>query len=108
MYIRAFGYLLLILALPLALAGLIVAPNEYQAMGMAGVADCEGPSNVFLFGWPALAIYATGAILNGIDFRRAHSVVIALLCLGVCIGLSVNLVRAWNAGEANAAERSCA
>ena len=103
---RSLGYALLVLALPLAVLGMLVPPNEYRAMGGGGI-DCDGPLQVLLFAGPAFAIYGVAALCNGIAPRRPRNLVIAGLALLLCLGLGINLARAWQESRINAGEAIC-
>lgn len=86
------GYAALILALPLALFGLTPA-NEYESWGGAGV-DCDGPGTVLFFAPLGLLIYGAGALLNGRHYRQPFKLVVAMICLGICLTLSANIYSA--------------
>jgi hypothetical protein len=67
--IAILGYVGLVVALPIALFGLMPA-NEYTAWGGAGI-DCDGPGPVLLFGTLGLAIYgAARSSTAGISENR--------------------------------------
>jgi len=86
------GYALLIIALPVALMGLMPA-NEYKAWGGDGI-DCDGPGLVFFFAGLGIALYGVGALVNGRHFRKPLRVAVACVCLSVCMALGVNIVAA--------------
>lgn len=103
---RSLGYAILVLGLPLAVLGMLAPPNEYSAMGGGGI-DCDGPLQVLLFAGPAFAIYAGATLWNGIALRRPRNLVIAGLALLLCVGLGINLARAWQESRINAGEAVC-
>ena len=92
--IRALGWAALLLALPLALLGALLPPNEYEASLGIRALDCDGPFSVYLFAGPALLIYGTGAVVNGLRRQRRIDVIVASVCLLICAALLVNLTRA--------------
>ncbi len=47
-WLRRLGFVVLVLALPLALFAMAMPPNEYKAQGIDAV-DCDGPISVYLF-----------------------------------------------------------
>ncbi len=95
---------------PLAFFALLSAPNEYQAMGIDGAVDCDGPLTVLLFALPSLAVYTMGFISfarTGRANRKAGSTAVAAICLLVCILLAGNIAMALQA-RSNADHReSC-
>lgn len=86
------GYAVLVLALPIAVLGLMPA-NEYKAWGGGGI-DCDGPGPVLFFGTAALAVYLAGALLNGRHFRKPARLLISAACVLVCLALVPNVVDA--------------
>lgn len=80
-------------------------PNEYKAMGFGGV-DCDGPEHVFMFAYPAFAIYGTAAIINLLKAKRLNFIV-AALCLLVCIAITPNFVAALTEQRDNDLQRLC-
>ncbi|MEI5681407.1 MULTISPECIES: hypothetical protein [unclassified Mesorhizobium] len=86
------GYAALVIALPVALMGLLPA-NEYKAWGGDGI-DCDGPGLVFFFAGLGLVLYGAGAFVNGRHLRKPFKLVVACACLLVCLALGVNLVAA--------------
>jgi hypothetical protein len=53
------GYGILALGLPLALVGISIPPNEYDALGFAGL-DCDGPASVGRVPWGGVAEVVIG------------------------------------------------
>lgn len=86
------GYTALLAALPIALLGLLPV-NEYKAWGGAGI-DCDGPGPVLFFGALALAIYGAGAVLNGRHLRKPLRLLVAGICVLVCLALIPNVADA--------------
>ena len=87
------GYAILLAALPLAFLGAIALVNEYKSSGL-NAADCDGPGTVLMFSIPAVVIYGIGAVLNGRRFRNRRNMIVALLCLALCAGLSFKVAAA--------------
>ena len=87
------GYAVLVAALPLAFLGAIALVNEYKSWGL-NAADCDGPGTVLLFSIPAVIIYGIGAVVNGRRFRSVRNLIVALLCLAICVGLSFKIAAA--------------
>ncbi|MDR2858687.1 MAG: hypothetical protein LBV50_12705 [Novosphingobium sp.] len=98
--------LVLLLALPLAALGSFLPAQAYQGLGMRW-SDCEGPDRVLMFALPALALYAAGAIANGLRYRRLPRLVAAVLCLAVCVPLALNALDAMKEGAANSLVPAC-
>lgn len=93
------GYAVLVLALPIAFLGLMPA-NEYKAWGGGGI-DCDGPGPVLFFGIAAIAVYLTGALLNGRHFRKPARLLISAACVLVCLALVPNVVDAFREQRLN-------
>jgi type IV secretory pathway VirB2 component (pilin) len=92
--LRSVGWAALLLALPLALFGALQPPNEYEeALGISAL-DCDGPFSVYLFAAPALVIYGTGLVINGLRWQRRINLIVALVCFFVCAALLANVARA--------------
>lgn len=87
------GYVILIAMLPVAVLGLLAAPNEYRAMGVDAV-DCDGPMSVLIFAVPALMTYGIACTIFLSRFRRSRSLVLGCICGLVCAGLAWNVARA--------------
>ena len=87
------GYLVLVAALPLAFFGAIALVNEYKSLGIEA-ADCDGPGVVLMFLVPAMVIFGIGALVNGRRFRNRRNLIVALLCLAICAGLSFKVAAA--------------
>lgn len=86
-----FGYAVLALGLPLALIAASLPANEYQdALGIDAL-DCDGPAAIFIFAVPALLIFGSGLVVNGMAWRRRWRLVLALACALICIALIANL-----------------
>lgn len=103
---RAFaGYLILLLALPLAALAVVLPANVYRAQGIAAP-DCDGPLQVLIFALPALLIYGAGAFLayrSGRRFRR----ILSLLCLLVALATLPNIAEAARELYRNAVDGEC-
>jgi hypothetical protein len=87
------GWIVLVLALPIALFGAMLLPNEYKSWGLEAT-DCDGPLGVKMFAVPTLLIYGAGFATNLRRARRPVNLIVAILCLLVCIPSALNLVRA--------------
>jgi hypothetical protein len=94
------GLAALVAALPIALLGSVTPSNEYRAWGLEAV-DCDGPLSVMLFAVPGLLIYGAGAIAYGFRYRKPLNVVVAGVCLVLCLFLGANLVSAVKAQRLN-------
>ena len=104
--VRWIGYAALILALPIVLFTAAMLPNEYTAMGLGGV-DCDGPDHVFIFAYPAFAIYGIAAIVNLAAARKRRNLIVAGLCLLVCVVITPNFVAALDAQRDNDSHHLC-
>jgi predicted membrane protein len=101
--LRILGWAILVLGLPLALLAAVHPPNEYQATLGINALDCEGPAETYLFALPALAIYGAGFAVNGWRWRKRLNAVTAVLCLGICAVVVVNVGRALQEDQRQAA-----
>ncbi len=90
---RRLGFVVLVLALPLALFAMAMPPNEYKAQGIDAV-DCDGPISVYLFAIPALLIYGAGAVLNGRRYRDRLNLSVSAVCVVLCLLIAANIGRA--------------
>ena len=97
------GWAALLLGLPLALMGAITPPNEYRAALGIDALDCDGPFGVYLFAVPALLIYGVGLVINAQAWRRRTNLLLALVCVVLCLALAINLTRAGIVDHAQAA-----
>ena len=89
-----FGYAVLALGLPLALIAASLPANEYQdALGI-DAPDCDGPAAIYMFAVPALLIFGSGLVINGMAWRKRWRLVLALACALICAALIANLTRA--------------
>lgn len=103
---RAFaGYLVLLLALPLAALAVVLPANVYRAQGIAAP-DCDGPLQVLIFALPALLIYGAGAFLVYRSGRRFHRI-LSLLCLLVALATLPNIAEAAHELYRNAVDGEC-
>jgi hypothetical protein len=103
---RAFaGYLVLLLATPLAALAVILPANVYRAQGIAAL-DCDGPLQVLIFAVPAVLIYGAAAVLAYRAGRRFHRIV-SLLCLIVALATFPNIAEAMRELYRNAAAGEC-
>jgi len=103
---RAFaGYLVLLLATPLAALAVVSPANVYRAQGIAAP-DCDGPLQVLIFAVPAVLIYGAGAFLAYRGRRRFHRVV-SLLCLIIALATVPNIAEAAHELYRNAAAGEC-
>lgn len=92
---RHWPWLLMALGVPLALPGLFLLPNEYEALG-GPVVDCDGPF-LLAFSVPGMLVYLACAF--GFARRARHgggrwAAVGALLCLGLAVALAANSLAA--------------
>lgn len=99
------GYLVLLLATPLAALAVVLPVNVYRAQGIAA-SDCDGPLQVLIFALPALLIYGAGAFLAYRSGRRFHRAV-SLLCLIVALATVPNIVETAHELYRNAAAGEC-
>ena len=103
---RAFaGYLVLLLATPLAALAVILPANVYRAQGIAAP-DCDGPLQVLIFAVPAVLIYSAAAVLAYRAGRRFHRIV-SLLCLIIALATVPNIAAATQELYRNAAAGEC-
>ncbi|GAA2837326.1 hypothetical protein EDC40_106207 [Aminobacter aminovorans] len=86
------GYTALVVGLPIVVLGLLPA-NEYKVWGGGGI-DCDGPGLVLFLGLLGLAIYGAGAVLNGRQFRKPLWLLVAGICVLVCLALMPNIADA--------------
>ncbi|HEV2511663.1 hypothetical protein [Bosea sp. (in: a-proteobacteria)] len=85
---------MLALGLPLALIAASLPANEYRdALGIDAL-DCDGPATVFILAVPALLIFGSGLVINGMAWRKRWRLVLALACAVICAALIANLTRA--------------
>ncbi len=73
--------LIVIIFLPITLLGLILPINDYEAQGMNGLADCDGPSAVMLVVGSSFAVYVVGAIYYAVLLNGQRRTVLVLLCV---------------------------
>ena len=73
--------IIVIIFLPITLLGLMLPINDYEAQGMSGLADCDGPLSVMLFVGPSLAVYAAGAVYYGALLKGQRRSVLVVLCV---------------------------
>lgn len=92
--IRIVGWIVLVLALPVALIAALHAPNEYRATLGINALDCDGPFETYLFAAPALLIYGIGLIMTGVRWRRRPNAFVAILCFTICAAVTINVARA--------------
>ncbi len=104
---RAFaGYLVLLLATPLAALAVVLPANVYRAQGIAAP-DCDGPLQVLIFALPAVLIYGAGAFVAYRARRRVHRI-LSLLCLIVALATFSNIAAATQELYRNATAGDCA
>jgi hypothetical protein len=72
--------LIVIIFLPIALLGMLLPINDYEAQGMSSLADCDGPLAIMLIIGPSLAVYAAGAIYYSVVLKGRRRFVLAALC----------------------------
>jgi hypothetical protein len=104
--IQAFaGYLVLLIAMPLAALAVVLPANVYRAQGIAAP-DCDGPLQVLIFALPAVLIYGAGAFLAYRAGGRLHRAV-SLICLIVALATLPNIAEAAHELYRNAADGEC-
>src|SRR4051812_1923898 len=81
--LRALGWAILVLGIPLALLAALHDPNEYRATLGINALDCDGPGKTYLLAVPALLIYGAGLAANGLRWRKPLNVIVAALCLAI-------------------------
>ncbi|ANL35752.1 hypothetical protein [Rhizobium phaseoli] len=86
------GYLILLLAMPLAALAVVLPANVYRAQGI-DAPDCDGALQVLIFALPVVLIYGAGALLLYRAGRRFHRLV-SLLCLITALSAVPNIVEA--------------
>jgi membrane protein implicated in regulation of membrane protease activity len=72
--------LIVIVFVPITLFALMVPINDYEAQGMSGLADCDGPGAVMVIIGPCLAVYAAGAIYYALLLKGQRRSVLVALC----------------------------
>ena len=92
--LQVLGWTVLLLGLPLALFGALAPPNEYKAIFGSNALDCDGPLGVYICAVPALVLYGIALVINGLRWRRATNLIVAIVSLGICAAVAVNLARA--------------
>ncbi|EJC81256.1 hypothetical protein Rleg4DRAFT_2931 [Rhizobium leguminosarum bv. trifolii WSM2297] len=85
------GYLVLLIAKPLAAIAIVLPVNVYRAQGIAAP-DCDGPRQV-LIALPAVLIYGACTFLAYRAGQRFHRLV-SLLCLVIAIATVPNIAEA--------------
>ena len=71
---------IVIICLPIALFGLMLPVNDYEAQGISGAVDCDGPLAVMLFVAPSMVVYAAGAIYYGVLPKGPKRNLLVVLC----------------------------
>ncbi|RFB90155.1 hypothetical protein B5K11_18985 [Rhizobium leguminosarum bv. trifolii] len=99
------GYLILLLAMPLAALAVVLPANFYRAQGI-DAPDCDGPLQVLIFALPVVLIYGVGTFLVYRAGRRFHRL-ISLLCLIIALSAVPNIVEAVHELHRNAAADEC-
>ena len=61
--------------------GLILPVNDYQAQGLSGVADCDGPLAIMILIAPSLIVYAGGAAYYAMVLKGQKRSVLVFLCI---------------------------
>jgi len=93
-YLRLLGWGVLLLGLPLALMAALHPPNEYKAIFGGNSLDCDGPFGTYVVAVPALILYGSGLLINGLRWRKRSSLIVAFLCLVICGAVVANVARA--------------
>ncbi|HSS21570.1 MAG TPA: hypothetical protein VLL54_15965 [Pyrinomonadaceae bacterium] len=72
--------MIVVIFLPVALLGLLLPINDYEAEGLSGLADCDGPISTMILIGPSLVVYAAGAVYYALVLKGPRRVVLAVLC----------------------------
>lgn len=92
--VRWLGFMVLLLALPIALFAIAMPPNEYKEQGINAV-DCDGPLGVYLFAIPVLLIYGVGAVATARRYRNRLNLGVSIICIVLCLLIAANVGRAY-------------
>ncbi|MBY4610300.1 hypothetical protein K6M90_21885 [Rhizobium sp. 9T] len=99
------GYLILLLAMPLAALAVVLPANVYRAQGI-DAPDCDGPLQVLIFALPVVLIYGVGALLVYRAGRRFHRL-LPPLCLIIALSAVPNIAEAVHELHRNDAGGEC-
>jgi hypothetical protein len=83
---------IVIIFLPITLFGLILPIDDYQAQGIIGPVDCDGPLAVMLFVGPSLAVYAAGAVYYAVLLKGQRRSMLVILCVVMVVAAGA---KAW-------------
>ena len=102
---------IVIVFLPVALLGLMLPVNDYQAQGMGSLAECDGPASVMLLVGPSLAVYTAGAVyyaalLKGRG-RGALASLLAVLCAAMAVAAGGKALAAYREKSRPVHRRTC-
>ena len=81
--------LIIIIFLPFTLFGLMLPVNEYQAQGISGAVDCDGPLTVMVFIAPSLVAYAAGAVYCAVLLKGQRRSVAAAGLTVLCVVMMI-------------------
>lgn len=108
------GHVLLKLAMvvffPFFLLGALVPANEYQAIGIDGAVDCDGPLGTLLLAIPPFVVYLAGFISFlrlARSSRRIGNIIVAVFAAAACVALFVNMADALRELTSPAHMESC-
>jgi hypothetical protein len=99
--------LIVIIFLPITLLGLMLPINDYEAQGMSGLADCDGPLAVMLFVGTCLAVYAAGAIYYAVLLKGQRRDVLVLLCVVMVVAAGGKAWAAYRETTRPVHQRTC-
>jgi hypothetical protein len=85
---------IIIIFLPITLLGLMLPVNDYQAQGISGAVECDGPLAVMLFVGPSLAVYSAGAVSYAVLLKGQKRNVLVVLCAVMMVAAGG---KAWTA-----------
>lgn len=92
--VGAIGWTIFVLFLPIALLAIFHPPNEYEVTLGIDALDCNGPFETYSVAVPALIVYGAGFVINVFRWRRLASLMVAIGCLAICLGVAGNVARA--------------
>jgi uncharacterized membrane protein (UPF0182 family) len=64
---------------------MLLSVNEYQAQGISGAVDCDGPLSVMILMVPSLVVYAAGAVYYAVLLKGQRRSVPAAGLLVLCL-----------------------
>ncbi len=100
--------IIVIVFLPITLFGLMLPINDYEAQGMSGLADCDGPGAVMVIIGPSLAVYAAGAIYYALSLKGQRRSVLVVLCAMLMVAAGGKAWAAYRETTRPMHQRHCA